>query len=223
MLDEGDVRQAKEQAREAGPLVLLLLLLKDYGKRVYFSGSSGRFLIDGRPVGVRAVRRLLEKVESVGARRLKKHTQDLFDGRLDVRRWLELMRRDVAASHLLAAALALGTLEEAVASAAVAERVAKERSYLDGFAADLRAQRVSQARGLSRAASYLLAAAVTYAVLDQRVQYGAGRREAKRVRRASESCPGCLRYAGRWLPVEVMPPIGSLDCGSHCRCFLVYR
>ena len=30
-------------------------------------------------------------------------------------------------------------------------------------------------------------------------------------------------YAYRWMPINEMPRIGSLNCGSWCRCYLEYR
>lgn len=224
MATERELEEARAQAEEVGAALLLLLGLKK-GTRSVVWDERGYFTIGGKKVGVLTIRRLLDRIEKVGSKRLRGLTGDFFRGRITLTEWRTRMERAVAGSHLLFGALALGSLEAAAASLVVAERIAEQTRYVAGFGDDLRNKKVSQARGESRAASYLLAAAVVYHVLEQLVQVrGPSRRtQAKRIRRASESCPGCLIYAGRWIPINQMPPIGSLDCGSRCRCYLIYR
>ena len=273
MATERELEEARAQAEEVGAALLLLLGLRGDGSRVRWD-DRGFFVLDGRKVGIVSVRRLLDRIEKVGAERLRRLTADYFAGRLLLAEWRRRMERAVAGSHLLFGALALGSLEAAAGNPLVAARIAEQQRYALGFAKDLRAKKVSEPRGLARAASYLLAASATYHILEQVVQavgsaaeagsllmqavlaggkewedfldnLGLGGRrgpdwrkffdgvigrrnprgktEAKRIRRASESCPGCLIYAGRWIPIGMMPPIGSLDCGSHCRCYLIYR
>lgn len=219
-----ELEEARAQAGEVGAALLLLLGLKKGTKSVVWD-PRGYFTIGGRKVGVLTIRRLLDRVEKVGAGRLRRLARSYFAGRITLAQWRTEMERAVAASHLLFGALALGSLEAAAESLVVAERIAGQKRYVAGFGEDLRNNKVSQARGESRASSYLLAAAVTYFVIEQAVQAQGPKpkTQAKRIRRASESCPGCLIYAGRWIPISQMPPIGSLDCGSRCRCYLIYR
>lgn len=223
MITDSDVRTAKEQAKDAGALVLLLLLLRDYGREVRFDRARGVFVVDGKVVGVLAMRKLVAKAEAAAQGRLRRITEELVAGRLALREWRARMRAEVAAVHLVMAALASGSLDAAKNSQQVQRRIEKERRHVDGFVLAMKAGKVSPAMALARAASYVLAAAVTYSIVEQVVKGVAGRTHAKRIRRAAESCPGCRIYARRWLPIEVMPPIGSLDCGSHCRCYLIYR
>ncbi len=75
----------------------------------------------------------------------------------------------------------------------------------------------------ARARSYMLAASNTYSIIEQRVRGVIGYTEARRVRRASESCSGCITYSYVWMPINALPSIGSLDCGSRCRCYVEYR
>lgn len=224
MATERELEEARAQAEEVGAALLLLLGLKKGTKSVVWD-ERGYFTIGGKKVGVLTIRRLLTKVEKVGSARLKGLVRAYFAGRLTLPQWRSAMDTALAGSHLLFGALALGSLEAAAASAIVAERLAEQRRFASGFGDDLRSRKVSEARGESRASSYLLAASILYHVLEQAVQgRGPSRKtQAKRIRRASESCPGCLIYAGRWIPINQMPPIGSLDCGSRCRCYLIYR
>jgi hypothetical protein len=75
----------------------------------------------------------------------------------------------------------------------------------------------------SRARSYLMAASNTYSIIEQRFRSVFGYTEARRIRRASESCAGCITYSYVWMPIAQLPEISTLDCGSRCRCFIEYR
>lgn len=223
MITDRDVTTAKEQARDSGPLVLLLLLLKDYGREVAFNRATGSFYVDGKEVGVRAMRKLVATAEKAASGRLRKLTEDLIAKRITLREWSARMASEVAAVHLIMAALASGSLDAAKNSVQVQKRIEKEKEHVFGFQVAMKAGKVSPAMAVARAASYTLAAAITFAVIERIVKGVAGYTEAKRIRRAAESCPGCRIYAGRWIRIQLMPPIGSLDCGSHCRCYLIYR
>lgn len=223
MITDADVRTAREQARDAGPLVMLLLLLRDYGKRVSFDPSKGTFVVEGKTVGVRVMRKLVKQAEEAASGRLKKLTEDLMAKRIAPAEWRRRMAQEVAAAHLLMAALAAGSLEEARRSVQVQKRVEEEKDHVAGFYLAVKAGKLSAAMALARAASYTLAAAATFGIVEHWVKGFAGYTEARRIRRASESCRGCLAYAGRWIRIQLMPPIGSLECGSHCRCYLIYR
>lgn len=76
----------------------------------------------------------------------------------------------------------------------------------------------------ARAKSYLRAATITYNVVEQKVRdLIGGYTECRRIRRASESCSACIDWSYRWMPIQDMPPIGTLQCGGRCRCYLEYR
>ena len=263
MATERELEEARAQAEEVGAALLLLLGLRKGSRSVRWD-ERGFFVIGGKKVGVITIRRLLDKIEKVGGARLRKLTRAYFDKTITSEQWKRGMETGVAASHLLFASLALGSLERAALDQLVAERIAEQKRFVRGYHSDIVGWRLSPPRAEARSQSYLLAAAVTYFVLEQRVKTlarkpgrpglpipppvqppggggpipppqppqppqppggggGPAFTEAKRIRRASESCPGCRIYAGRWMPIGMMPPIGSLDCGSHCRCYLIYR
>ncbi len=46
---------------------------------------------------------------------------------------------------------------------------------------------------------------------------------AIRRRTAGESCPDCIFFSDRWMPIGEMPELGSLQCRHHCKCVIEYR
>lgn len=173
-------------------------------------------LPNGRVVTPKQVERLLLQIERVGGRRAVRVTQEVLAGRIPLRVWTIRMTQIVKETHTLAAQLAAGR-------SAVAE-IGEELKYLARFAKAIDKKRAgSPAKVKSRAKSYLMAIGVTYAVTKLRVMSALQYTEARRIRTARESCRECISFAGRWMPIEMMPPKGSLLCGSRCRCQFEYR
>lgn len=85
------------------------------------------------------------------------------------------------------------------------------------------APQLSPNRIRSRSKSYVLAAAVTFAAVHMAVSKAIGKKEARRVRRAAESCNACIYWSYKWFPIDEMPAIGTLTCGHWCRCYIEYR
>lgn len=247
MFTEEDVQEAEKIGRDAG--ASLLLLLFSGSPRVAWDDVRKVFTVDGRRVTSAAMRRLVQRVEASSGKRLSQHVEALIDGTIDVGEWRRRMERSIAGGHLLAGALALGGVGIAKTDTELNQRVNAEIGYLGGFASDIRAGKMSEPRQRSRAGSYLIAMFVTFMLLDLREKKRAVKivgggipkppprgpgitpppkpppvyREAMRIRSAAESCEGCIAYAGKWIPIEAMPPIGSLNCKGRCRCSLIYR
>lgn len=216
-------RDAERQAKEAGVLLLVLLGLRRSSLDAGYDPNRARYIVDGKLVPISVVLSLARKIEDAGVRNARALTQRMLDGKLTVEEWGRRMRRLIGAQHVLQAALALGSLETAETFPTVTERKRSEEGYLLGFISGLKAGQVSPGRALSRAASYMMAASATFHIVNQQANSSAGKTEAKRVRRAAESCRGCIAYSAKWLPISEMPPIGTLECGSHCRCYLIFR
>lgn len=236
-----ETKEIQRILAEATAVVSILLLFKKSRFKVVFDSERGAFTIDGQAISPKSMRKLVTDLERIGGKRAIKHLEDYFNGRITSEEWRRRMTSTVRAVHLLNAALALGSLEAAKADQEVQDRINKELLFIFGFTLALAAGKVSEARAKSRAKSYFLAASVTFFLMLHRVKQRLTKgkvdpgtktktgimtprfTEAIRRRTASESCPGCIEYANRWLPIAEMPPIGTLDCGSHCRCYIEYR
>jgi len=249
MLFPEDNPELEKQLDEASAALLLLLFNGRRNVRsdrqVEFLPRRGVFRVDGKVVSVSTIRILLIQLEGIGRTRLQKHLDDLVAQRITVDEWYKRTASSLRVGHYLATALAVGSLDKANQNAEADKRVQAELAFLLGFASDLKAKKVSEAKMRSRANQYLLAIPITYWFIDQaeKIRLKDVRRvrnisagipltdeeifdvytEAKRYRRARESCSACVEYSGRWIPIKQMPPIGSLDCGGRCRCFIVYR
>lgn len=241
MFTAEDERELERQTDEASLILLLLLFLGTKRNRkkhkVEFDERRGVFLVDGKRISQSTMQRLLEKIELLGKKRAKIHTDALIAGRIDVNEWHRRMSSTIKISHLMAAALALGGIKKAVSNKYLEARLNSELSYLDGYRQDVINNKVADGRKQSRSKAYFLAILITFSFLEQVLKTGLtklfekdGEREikpvyteARRYRRAKESCAGCRKYSGFWMPIKKMPPLGTLDCGSYCRCYIVYR
>jgi len=230
-MTEAEIRQAEKDAGDdAGALAMLLLLLlmkprSPEGQRVRFDPAAGRFYFDGKTVSIRSIRAHLNRIEDRFGKKLAKMTRDLEDGRVTLAEWKRSFDRTVISSHILAGALALGGIAVAVRNSKVQSRIADELKFADEFSESIRMKKAgSFSKIRARAKSYLMAASVTYSQIEQDVRGLMGMQtEAKRIRRAAESCRGCIEYSYRWMLNAKLPPIGSMQCRQHCRCFVIYR
>lgn len=223
MFDERDEQNLTEDMAGASAALLLLLGLSRSGRRVEWDASRGRFRIDGRLVSDPTMRRLLAEVETRFGRKAAKVTEDYFENRIDLETWSQQMERNLVSHHWAAAALLSGGLLLALKAGVLESEVSRQIAFKDGFKADLRRKKVSKPRGVSRARSYAKAVVVTAKRIEHAIKkliYN----EARRVRRATESCAACVDYAGRgWIPIEQMPAIGTLTCRWNCKCYIEYR
>lgn len=227
-MTDDEQRQLEQDARNdallIGGVLAVLLGLKFGSLGVRWDAAKGKFAVGGRSVSIATVRRQIGRIEKGLGKKLTGLVDSLAAGTLTLDDWQRETRRTIGSSHVLTGALAAGSIAAAVKSPDVQSRVIAEQRYADDFADEVRRKKAGTfARIAARAKSYMLAAAVTYSVVERVLRGALGDTEAMRVRRASESCSGCVEWSGRWIPINNMVPIGSLQCQSHCRCYLVYR
>jgi hypothetical protein len=215
-------RKRKEEAESDAEWLLLLLLLNS--PRVVFRANVGRFYVDGRSVPVSKIRQYLNRIERRIGNRVVAITDDLAAGRITLNEWKQRFTQSVTTGHVLAGALALGGIAAAVTNRTVQARINGELRYAHRFGRAIRKDDLSVPRIKARAKSYFRSIAITYGIVQMILQKKLGiSTECRRVRRASESCSGCVRWSYRWMPIDEMPRIGSLDCGGRCRCYIEYR
>ncbi len=217
-----DLKQAEKAAQSDAEWLLLMLLIS---KNVEFRSDVGRFYVEGKSVSITTIREYVKRIETRIGKRLSQLTTDLENGNITATDWREGFEKNITSAHILTAALALGSIKAAVNNSDVQRRINDELGYARKFGKKVKDEDAGTHKQIaSRARSYLLAVAVTYGILEQLAK-GLTKKftECRRIRRASESCPGCIAYSYRWMSIDAMPAIGSLLCGSRCRCYLEYR
>lgn len=228
-----EIRQARADAEaEAKQLGLMLVLalryLNKYStvKSITFDIETGIFYVNGFRVPKNVIRGYIDRLERVSAVRLGEIVDDLEQRKIDLDEWKKQHDRRVRAMLILSGALALGSIEQALRSGRVLGLIEEQLRYSHKFE---RAIRLGAAGTFSRikwrAKSYAAAARVTYGIIEQtaREQFG-NQKEARRIQTAAESCNGCIKWARKgWIPINLMPPIGSQQCKNYCKCYLIYR
>ncbi len=223
MITQDERRQIERDYAEAGVGLLVLLGLRSTGQRVEFDKRLGQFRIDGRLVSPETIRRLVNQISSIARSKINRITELLISGSYSSERWLEEMRRILKGGHAIASGLAYGGLDDTDGFLSFQKRFNEEDDYLIGLFAGYGAGGVSPGRLAARALMYASAIYITWQIATGEQKGGQGYTEAMRIRTAAESCSGCIQYANRWIPIKQMPPIGSLQCRSNCKCFLIYR
>lgn len=231
-MTEAEKEQARKDAeRDAERWALLLLLLFRQqrgpdadGNRISWDKEFGVFRINEKRVPIKTIRLYLTRVEDRTAKQLARLTEDLEYGRITYDQWRSGFRRSISSGHILAAGLALGSISQAITNKGVLSSISIQLKYADEFGRAWQAGKAgTSAQVVARARHYADAIYHTYTDAEMDVQTAVGKTEAIRVRRAHESCRGCIRYSGRWMPIEKMPKIGSLECGRFCKCYIVFR
>jgi len=219
-------KDAEHDALIIGGVLALLLGLRKGKHQISWDSTTARFKIDGKIVAIETIRKELLRIETAQAKKMAGYADALEAGEITIDEWKDRMRKTVSSTHILMAALAAGSIS-AVAENTTMERLNKiidsQFIYLSRFAESIQIAKPSAPTVKARSKSYLLAAAITFSVIQQIIKVSVGYTEARRIRRASESCPGCIQFSYIWLPIEQMPAIGTLQCKWHCRCFLEYR
>ena len=223
MITQDERRQIERDYAEAGVGLLVLLGLRSTGQRVEFDKRLGQFRIDGRLVSPETIRRLVNQISLIARSKIQRVTELLISGSYSSERWLEEMRRILKGGHAIASGLAFGSLDDTDGWLSFQKRYEEEDDYLIGLFAGYGAGGVSAGRLAARSLMYASAIYITWQLLTSRQKQTQGFKEAMRIRTAAESCSGCIQYANRWIPIPQMPPIGSLQCRSNCKCFLIYR
>lgn len=216
-------KRAEALAKSIGGALAVLLGLKTASRPVAWDAARGRFVIDGRFVSVETVRRELRRLETGVGARMSNVTDRLASGNITLDGWRNEIKELIGSSHVLTGALAAGSVAAAAVLPVVQQRIESERKFADRFVKDIPARKLKTPAIKARARSYLLAAGVTFSVVEQRVRSILGYTMARRVTTARESCDGCRAAAYQWIPIGEMPEIGSLQCGSRCRCHLEYK
>ncbi len=245
MLDNEAMDNPNETREDIERLSVLLLLYLEGQRRkagtptVRFDAVKGRFYVNDRSISIDQIRRYLKRIEDKQARHIGNLLDALEKGEITFTEWDDEFKRSIWSTHLIAAALALGSIEAARSNVPTIRRIREELLYGNAFGKEIQRavkakngsrmrKKVSSWRAIkARAKSYYRQAATTYSNIEQTVREVVGvQTECRRILRAAESCKDCLHYAKLgWIPIAQQPPVGAstLICKNHCRCYLIYR
>lgn len=216
------IRKARARAAAFGGVLVVLLAIRSHN-HIRFDPAKVRFIVNGRSISLTAVRKQLDILEGKLARQMNAYAAKLQSREWSLDRWHSEMEQLIRDGHSIFGTLAAGTFTAAVVSPILLRKLERDLSYLGGFKRDIKRKRLSPQMIRARARSYLRSMRVTYMQLEQQLHIAAGFRYAKRVITAKESCKGCIRWEGKWVLIDRMPPIGTLNCLQFCRCYLIYK
>jgi hypothetical protein len=183
---------------------------------------------NGRFMSEKAVAALIDgRIANLGDS-LKRFTRMLIDGNITIDQWQSSVREAIKNSHIQATVLGHGG-KSGMGPAEygrIGQRLRAEYRYLQGFASDILAGRVSPAMALARVQLYAESVRGSY-------WEGASIRQAKQgysmMRRRLDAqaahCDDCLRYAAMGLrPIGSLPLPGQrCECRSNCKCSVEYK
>lgn len=190
---------------------------------------SGRYRRpNGQFMSQKAVMALIDgRIDKLG-NDLQRFTRMLVDGNITIDQWQNSVREAIKNSHIQATVLGHGGRSGMGAAeyGRIGQKLRAEYRYLQGFASDILAGRVSAAMALARVQLYAESVRGSY-------WEGSTIRQAKQgysmMRRIldpqAQHCDDCIRYAARG-----MVPLGSLpmpgqrcECRARCRCSVEYK
>src|SRR3954463_92052 len=112
-------RHAESTARVLGGALAVILGLSRSSQPVEWDPAQARFRVGDENVTMETVRRELRRVENLSISRILQNADKLERGEITVDEWQRSMNRHVSSMHILAGALALGSIGVAVQSRTV--------------------------------------------------------------------------------------------------------
>lgn len=174
----------------------------------------------GRFVSKRKIRHEIDKMVQQTGKRLENLSKKLIGGEITVAEWQASSRRVLKAGYTVAASVAKGGWKQMSQSdwGKVGAATKKQYAYLNRFASQL--ENLSDKHILWRSKLYASSVRTVY----HQSELDASSGPVKRVLNAMESCSECVAWAGKgYIPASEMAEIGSLLCGSNCRCGFVFK
>jgi hypothetical protein len=182
----------------------------------------------GQFMSQKAVMALVDgRIDKLG-QQLRRFTQMLADGNITIDQWQGSVREAIKAAHIQATVLGHGG-KDGMGSAEygrIGQRLRAEYTYLQKFAGDILAGRVSTPMALARVQLYAESVRGSYwegsTIRQERQGYSLMRRILDP---QAQHCDDCVRYAGAGLvSLGSLPMPGQrCECRSRCRCSVEYR
>ena len=193
-----------------------------------FDTSKGvyRFAKSRRIVPQKRIDAAVAKVADNATANLKKLASAFSQGQISLPTWYLESTDQIRAAHRAVSMIAAGGKTRMAQRewGQVGGRLRSELSYFDAFSNQLGDMELGAAFE-ARAASYGQAVYATHAqALGKRHEKdGTAATESNELDAGAAHCDGCLEAeAAGEVPIGTLTPIGSRECGSRCRCRLVY-
>ena len=187
-----------------------------------FRGANGRF-----------VRRadILQLVDQESQRteaRLKAQTRLMIAGKLSLSEWEKQFAQTLKESHLRMMALSSGGKQNLTSRhyGAAGYELRRQYEFLDGFARDLAAGKLTADRALWRSGLYSSSIKTAFFKGEKIQKELESFTVARRSLDASANhCSSCTLHStyGEWKPIaEVVEPGVNCECRSNCKCSIFY-
>lgn len=194
-----------------------------------YDRNVGRYRNEkGKFLSQKAVAALVDERIARLNENLRKYTQMLLRGDITLDQWQGSVRETIKSAHIQAAIIGHGG-REGMGSAEygrIGQRLRAEYAYLQQFAADLMAGRISGAMALARVQLYGESIRGSYwegtSIRQEQQGYSLMRRILDP---QANHCQDCLDYAARGLvPLGSVPLPGQrCACRARCRCSVEYK
>jgi hypothetical protein len=186
-----------------------------------YRGENGRFLSKA------AIEALVDgRIKKLNGQ-LQDFTRRLIDGNITIDQWQGSVREALKPAHLQAAMVGAGGKDALSQSdyGRLGQRLRSEYSYLQNFASDILAGRVSGAMALARVGLYAESVRGSYwegtTIRQEKQGYSLMRRILDS---QAQHCQDCIDHAARGIaPIGSLPMPGQrCACRSRCRCRIEY-
>lgn len=196
-----------------------------------YDRNSGRYRnrITGKYESRATILKLVDSEAARLATRMQGHARNLTQNKIDLPQFQQRAAEDLKLSHLRSAMLASGgrSLTTQAQYGSVGRLLREQYSYLDGFARDLAAGKLTPSQAIQRAGLYGASSRSAFYQAEKIARTRENFKEAKRSLDAqSRHCESCLAYdtQGKWLPLQqVIMPTVNCQCMSRCRCLIFFR
>lgn len=188
----------------------------------YRNTRNGRFLSEKDAL------KLTDKLVAKAQADLEQLMLNLSQGLIDLGAWERQFASLIKSVHLAQFILGKGGVKNTYPAdfLKIARILKDEYRYLDGFAKDLAAGRLSYAQAVARAKLYLAKSRLSYWTGQQLAQQrGPMPSEMRRHLAPVEHCQECVIYSlAGWSPIGTLPlPTQDCSCRSNCKCTVEYR
>ena len=186
-----------------------------------YRGANGRFLSKA------AIEALVDgRIKKLNGQ-LQDFTRRLIDGNITIDQWQGSVREALKPAHLQATMVGAGGKDALSQSdyGRIGQRLRSEYSYLQNFASDILAGRVSGAMALARVGLYAESVRGSYwegtTIRQEKQGYSLMRRILDS---QAQHCQDCIDHAARGIaPIGSLPMPGQrCACRSRCRCRIEY-